>query len=157
MVFQKRSKLVGSIVFLVCSTFVAADTPYDRGVICLANNIYFESRNQSIEGKQAVAEVVINRVVSTQFPKTICSVVTQKKMNICQFTWYCKETEYKTITDVFSYEEALEIAQKVYYGKTNNITYGALWYHADYIKPPIWTKHMRITAHIGNHIFYVEK
>ena len=44
---------------------------------CLADNMYFEARNQGTAGIIAVSNVVLNRVVSDQFPDTICAVVRQ--------------------------------------------------------------------------------
>ena len=44
---------------------------------CMAENIYFEARAESIEGKAAVANVTRNRVESDQFPNTYCDVVYQ--------------------------------------------------------------------------------
>lgn len=81
-------------------------------MICLAENIYFESRAEGVEGKAAVANVTRNRVESEQFPNTYCGVVyqgpvreswkTKKDPNLadkdrvyyprkhkCQFSWYC--------------------------------------------------------------------
>ena len=46
---------------------------------CLASNIYREARNQSLSGKVAVGQVVLNRVDNERFPDTICSVVKQTK------------------------------------------------------------------------------
>ena len=43
-------------------------------MICLAENIYFESRAEGVEGKAAVANVTRNRVESEQFPNTYCGV-----------------------------------------------------------------------------------
>ena len=42
---------------------------------CLANNIYFESRNQPKLGQIAVGQVTMNRVNSPKFPNTVCGVV----------------------------------------------------------------------------------
>ena len=39
--------------------------------------IYLEAANQSAEGQQAVAEVVLNRVISTDFPDTVHEVIHQ--------------------------------------------------------------------------------
>ena len=50
----------------------ASDEMGDR--FCLAQNIYFESANQSFAGRVAVANVVLNRVEDAQFPDTICGV-----------------------------------------------------------------------------------
>ena len=48
---------------------------------CLAKNIYFEARNQSVAGQIAVAQVVINRVNDDRFPNTICKVVQQSMLD----------------------------------------------------------------------------
>ena len=43
----------------------------------LAEVIYLEAGNQCAEGQQAVAEVVLNRVISTEFPDTVHDVLHQ--------------------------------------------------------------------------------
>lgn len=81
-------------------------------LICLAQNTYFESRAESIQGKMATANVVKNRVENTKFPNTYCGVIKQgpvreswktrkdptlpkeKRIYIprkhrCHFSWYC--------------------------------------------------------------------
>jgi len=45
----------------------------------LAEIIYHESRGESVEGQQAVAEVVFNRVIADNFPDTVHDVLHQKK------------------------------------------------------------------------------
>src|SRR5210317_144981 len=57
---------------------VAKDDMY-----CLQQNIYFEARNQSINGQIAVAWVTLHRVDDPRYPNTICEVVWQRK----QFSW----------------------------------------------------------------------
>ncbi len=49
-------------------------------VICLAENIYFEARNQGTAGWMAVANVTINRRNDSRFPNTICDVVYEAQM-----------------------------------------------------------------------------
>ena len=44
---------------------------------CLADNMYFEARNQGTAGIIAVSNVVLNRVKSKDYPNTICEVVRQ--------------------------------------------------------------------------------
>ena len=44
---------------------------------CLADNMYFEARNQGTAGITAVSNVVLNRVKSEMYPNTICEVVRQ--------------------------------------------------------------------------------
>jgi spore germination cell wall hydrolase CwlJ-like protein len=59
---------------------------------CLALAIYWEARNQPLQGKLAVAEVVLHRAHSELFPNDVCSVVYQglhrwsnPVRNRCQF------------------------------------------------------------------------
>ena len=50
---------------------------------CLALNIYHEARSESMEGQIAVAQVTLNRVAHSEWPSTICEVVSEPK----QFSW----------------------------------------------------------------------
>ena len=97
------------------------NTPYslENDYHCLASNIYWESRNQSLGGQLAVAHVVMNRVDNTRFPDTICSVVKQTKyypsggidLHDCQFSWYCDgrgDEPYEKEQHI--YEEAFYLA-----------------------------------------------
>ena len=45
--------------------------------VCLANNIYWEARNQTEEGMIGVGLVVRNRVLDNRFPHSYCEVVHQ--------------------------------------------------------------------------------
>ena len=44
---------------------------------CLAENVYFEARNQGTAGWSAVISVTLNRVKDKRFPNTVCEVVKQ--------------------------------------------------------------------------------
>ena len=46
-------------------------------ITCLADNIYWEARNQPVRGMFAVAFVVDNRVSDTRYPNTYCEVIQQ--------------------------------------------------------------------------------
>ena len=52
----------------------------EAALMCLALNVYFEARNDSMVGQYAVAQVVMNRVQSSKFPDDVCSVVKQSRM-----------------------------------------------------------------------------
>ena len=58
---------------------------------CLAEAIYFEARGESIEGQYAVGEVIINRVLSDEFPNSVCGVISEgaNRLNACQFSYNC--------------------------------------------------------------------
>ena len=57
---------------------------------CLSEAIYHEARGESLEGKIAVAEVILNRMESDRYPSTVCGVVEQEtgKRNMWKFSYY---------------------------------------------------------------------
>ena len=54
-----------------------AETNRTRAVTCLAQAISYEAGNEVVEGQEAVAQVILNRLRHPAFPKTICGVVYQ--------------------------------------------------------------------------------
>jgi len=125
---------------------------------CLAQNIYFEARSEPLAGKLAVAHVVMNRVASQYFPDTVCGVVqdgTDEVLHRCQFSWYC-DGKPDVVEDNGAWQEATSLASKVYWGRVDDPSGGALWYHADYVKP-VWRKAFSEGPTIGRHIFYTRK
>ena len=113
---------------------------------CLADVIYAEARGESRAGQVAVAEVVMNRVESPHFPKTVCSVVRQKG----QFAPKARVSERA------AYETAKAIANEVYEGRTHDATRGATYFHTPAVKPD-WSHRFTRTAKIGSHIFYTTR
>ena len=132
-------------------------TPADPGdeIKCLALNIYFEARSEPEAGKHAVGHVVMNRVSSKRFPSTVCDVVRQGgelKRYRCQFSWWCDGRSDKPLNKR-EWNRSSEIALAVYWGRTEDPTAGALWYHADYVSPS-WRTAFERGPQIGRHIFY---
>jgi len=131
---------------------------------CMAQNIYFESANQSFAGRLAVANVVMNRVDDLQFPNKVCDVIYQAKTRInwkgnevpirnqCQFSWYCDGLSDEPV-DSATWIKSLYIADLVLTGVYKDITEGSLWYHADYIYP-YWADELEYVTQIEDHIFY---
>ena len=131
---------------------------------CLAQNIYFESANQSFAGRLAVANVVMNRVADEQFPNSVCEVVYQAEWtenwkgnmlpvkNRCQFSWFC-DGKSDLPTDSTTWMESLHIADQVLFEQHKDITEGSLWYHSDAVTP-YWSKHLDLVTTIDNHLFY---
>ena len=56
---------------------------------CLTEALYFEARGESLEGQIAVAEVILNRVDSPLYPRSVCGVVKQRGGGGCQFSYVC--------------------------------------------------------------------
>jgi|TARA_R100000084_G_scaffold80540_1_gene37084 spore germination cell wall hydrolase CwlJ-like protein len=132
-----------------------------EAITCLALNIYFESRNQPIEGQVAVSQVVLERVKSKKYPNTVCEVVFQGPTyswsvnypirDRCQFSWYCDGLSDKP-KDKTAWLNSLEVAEKVYYGLTDTVK-GATHYHSVKVDP-WWAKYKVKVKQIGDHIFY---
>ena len=53
------------------------DYPDPTEVMCLAENMYHEAKNQGTAGWSAVASVTFNRIRDSRFPNTVCEVVKQ--------------------------------------------------------------------------------
>lgn len=130
---------------------------------CLADNLFFESGFEPVEGQIAVAMVTLNRVLFSEFENTICGVVKEKTpRGVCQFSWYCDpnmnaRSKYLFYNPTKEYENSLAIAIYVYtnYGMIDDPSMGALYYHADYVNPR-WSFVVK-TRQIGRHIFYQQK
>lgn len=126
-----------------------------EALVCLALNVYHEARGEPVEGREAVAHVVMNRVADPVFPDTICRVVMQGgevRRYRCQFSWYCDGRSDKPFDDE-AWGEAMATAQLVMRGWTTDQTGGALYYHAKSVRPR-WADEFEVTATIGDHIFY---
>ncbi|MCI4662452.1 MAG: cell wall hydrolase [Neomegalonema sp.] len=125
-----------------------------KELTCLTEAIYFEARGESFEGQVAVAEVVLNRVDSAYWPKTVCGVVNQgsERSTGCQFSYTCDGIP-DTIIPGPSATLAERIATLMLMGAPRRLTGHATHYHADYVDPR-WNRTMETTATIGRHIFY---
>jgi spore germination cell wall hydrolase CwlJ-like protein len=122
---------------------------------CLARAVYFEARSESEMGQLAVAKVILNRVKSPNFPKSICGVVYQGSgvRNSCQFSFACDGLA-DDVKQPASWSRAKAIAQRAINNDPAVAMMGsATNYHADYVKPK-WAKTMRRLTKIGRHIFY---
>lgn len=122
---------------------------------CLALNIYFEARNQSVRGQRAVARVTLNRVDADNYPDTICEVVWQPR----QFSWTHDGLSDTPGGNALE-NEAWALAQDVAISSLENHyvglydpTYGATHYHANYVNPR-WANSFAQLTSIGEHVFY---
>lgn len=117
---------------------------------CLRAALYFEARGETVEGQFAVAEVILNRVDSPGFPKTVCGVVHAKGGGECAFSFVCQGKH--SLSDAEARERAGRIARLMLDGAPRDLTDGATYFHADYVRPN-WDDLVR-TAEIGAHLFY---
>lgn len=116
---------------------------------CLSMNIYHESRGEQAQGQIAVAQVTVNRVKHRQWPSSICEVVYQPK----QFSWTHLIKNHSP-KETKAWKRAQVIARDVLIGNVADVTGGAVFYHANWIKNPYWAKEVTLSKVIGNHLFY---
>lgn len=130
----------------------------DKEWKCFSEAIYFEARGESVKGQFAVAEVILNRVDSTKFPNSICKVVAQGtkkgRRHNCQFSYNCDGLTERIGNNV-AYSVSKKVAKIMMDNEPRSITYGALYYHAKFVRPK-WSRNLKRTATIGLHHFYID-
>jgi spore germination cell wall hydrolase CwlJ-like protein len=156
--------VLGSLIYFAysnrdaqVSTRLDAALQREFDLRCLAENIHFEGRGESLEGQFAIAEVTMNRLASPHFPKTICEVVHDTRWDrvrrrlVAHFSWTAFEVQREPTGP--AWKQAMDVAAAVYDGHYMPVVPGALFYHATYVNP-YWASSKRVVAEIGNHIFY---
>ncbi|MGL4236296.1 cell wall hydrolase [Tabrizicola sp.] len=119
---------------------------------CLTEALYFESRGESLNGQIAVAEVILNRVDSPLYPRTVCGVVRQRGGGGCQFSYVC-DGRADRMRDKASADRAGRVARAMLDGAPRVLTDGATHFHTRAVRPS-WSKRFDRTAEIGAHLFY---
>lgn len=133
---------------------LASAADIDNDLHCLALNIYHEARSEPLSGQVAVAQVTLNRVASNAFPRSVCEVVKQggPQRNGCQFSWWC-DGKSDQPTEPKAWRRSLDLGRRVLAEQVTDPTRGALYYHANYVKPR-WARSFQRTTQIGRHLFY---
>jgi len=149
-------RVVAALVLMASSSFVIADE-----VTCLAQNIYWEARNQSIQGMYAIADVTLNRVKDKRWPSTVCEVVKQRKNSggkwVCQFSWYCDgKPDTPKSREMAVFNLCAMIAYVRLKNKDSVLPQDIYWYHADSVDP-YWADAYSHTVTIGDHHFYSDR
>lgn len=119
---------------------------------CMTQALYFEARGESLEGQIAVAEVILNRVDSSLYPRTVCGVVKQRGGGGCQFSYVC-DGRADRMREAEAADLAGRIARAMLDGAPRTLTDGAMYFHTRAVRPG-WSKRFDRTAAIGAHLFY---
>jgi spore germination cell wall hydrolase CwlJ-like protein len=128
-------------------------TDAQRALTCLTQAVYYEAGFEPVEGRRAVAQVVLNRVRHPAFPNSVCGVVYQgANTGVCQFTFVCDGALYRKPAAA-AWRQAQEIARAALGGFVEPAVGESTFYHADYVAPR-WAPLLAKTAQIGQHIFY---
>ena len=139
------------------TTSINAKKLSERETMCLARNIYYESRGEPELGKAAVGLVTLNRAADEDFPSSVCQVVHQKsKVNnktVCQFSWACNKPKAPAKTDP-TWQESLQVANKLAQGGYKDLhrKYSNIQYFHSVKTNPRWK--LKRVAKIGQHVFY---
>ena len=128
----------------------------ESALLCMALNVYHESRSEMIPGQYAVAQVTMNRAGDQS---KVCETVVAKR----QFSWTTKMLTKKgkryvlksngVPRDDHAWRLAKHIAAYTLKNRPADITRGATFYHTAAVAPK-WRKSMVKVARIGSHIFY---
>jgi hypothetical protein len=149
------------LAIIVSGQAIAAETPipivdseYSRALTCLTQAVSYEAGQEDVEGQEAVAQVVLNRVRHPAFPSTVCGVVYQgsERKTGCQFTFTCDGSLTRR-RSAASLLRSQIVAERVLAGQASTLVGGATHYHANYVSP-YWAPSLVKVAQIGAHIFY---
>jgi len=124
----------------------------NTAAVCLATALFFEARSEGVDGMEAVASVIVNRVEHSSYPDTVCGVVNQHK----QFSYTHDGLSddplvYDTYHDALAWELVKEVATEVL--DSGPINPHIVMYHATYVTP-YWASSYEVSGMVGSHIFY---
>jgi len=137
----------GSLRDLVAATH--APEHLSAEMECLAGAVYFEARGEPLDGQLAVAQVVINRTESREFPSSYCAVVHQPR----QFSFIKGGRMPHIRRDTQAWRNARSIARIAHEGLWDSRAGDALYFHANYVRPS-WSRTKQALATIDTHVFY---
>ena len=148
---NRRSRELSAAPFLL-ETGSALDDA--KAAYCMTAAVYYEAGSESLEGKRAVAQVVLNRVRDPNYPKSVCGVGFQRgyKNQGCQFSFTCNgDMRRKPYPP--SWAASKEVAEAALAGYVMPGVGRATHYHANYVSPD-WGRQLARVTTIGAHIFY---
>ena len=120
-------------------------------VECAIQNAYYEARGEPIEGIKAVTKVVVNRAKNSKRNESLCDIIFKKG----QFSWTADKRKRgvpKKAQQPIRLAVWDALAERD--GGSHDASNGATYYHSVEIPKPKWTETLKVSAIIGNHIFY---
>ena len=128
----------------VVLALLASCGPRHTELDCMERAMYFESNRSSRDGMVAVGTVVMNRVESGQYPRSVCGVVGQRK----QFAPGVMTRRMNTDTA----PQLREAAQSVLEGERHPLVGDAQFFHAASYRASYDNMHYVLTT--GGNAFY---
>jgi spore germination cell wall hydrolase CwlJ-like protein len=131
----------------------AAAADRQRAEDCLTQAIYYEAGFEPLEGRRAVAQVILNRLRHPAFPKSVCGVIYEGASRPgCQFSFACDGALTRAPAPG-PYREARAVARAALDGYVMSGVGQATHYHTDYVAP-YWAPKLTKITKLGAHIFY---
>ncbi len=127
--------------------------PYQTALSCLTEAIYYEAATESVAGKRAVAQVILNRVAHPAYPNSVCGVIYQGWRDpVCQFSYTCDGSLARPPL-AHLWRQSRDVAKAALTGYVEKSVGTATNYHADYVLP-YWAYRLEKVHVEGRHIFY---
>ena len=121
-------------------------------LMCMAVAVFFEARGEHYQGKEAVANVIINRVEDIRYPNSVCGVVSEHKAFSYTHDGLSDDPTHHTgYRDKIAWVEAQGVAKDALEGNLLGMT--STHYHTTNVLP-FWAKHYSLDTRVGNHLFY---
>ena len=121
---------------------------------CLTQAAYYEARGEGRDGMRAVVQVVLNRVRSPAYPKSVCGVVFQgagRRIG-CQFSFTC-DGSLRSAVNGAAWARARSIASSALAGESFSRVGGATHFHTTAVTPG-WRHALIRVDQVGDHVFY---
>lgn len=126
---------------------------YSSALKCLTQAVYYEAANEPMQGKRAVAQVVLNRLRHPAYPNSVCGVVYEGvNKRVCQFSFTCDGSLLRKPLSP-QWQASRKVAEAALAGQIETSVGSATHYHADYVLPR-WAFTLGKVNKIGVHIFY---
>ena len=135
-------------------TSFAAGGAYGNALHCLTQAVYYEAAVEPLQGRRAVAQVILNRMRHPAYPNSVCGVIYQgsERQTGCQFSFTCDGSLLRSPA-ANRWREAEAVARAALAGYVEPSIGTATHYHADYVLPK-WAFQLAKITQLGRHIFY---
>lgn len=134
------------------------DTVIEKEYECFIRAVYIESCSEGLKGQQAVAQVLVNRSLSQQFPESMCDIVAQRQGRVYQFPWMRERNKRELSLDKEIIDEMTIYLASIYVGGyTVPKLEKANYFKRCDVKGDSWWSSLRMVAKIGDHCFYSKR
>ena len=138
------TSLVAGLAMLATSAETALLINPD--IHCLSHAVYWETRGVEAQGASMVADVILNRVESEEFPNSVCDVVNQP------WQFAASSAVGAPILETGAFGASVDVAIAAYLAEEREHE-EALFFINHSVGVPGWARNMRVVGEAGDHIF----